>query len=252
MPATSSGIIGGVTDPIVHDLPMRWADLDSLNHVNNVVYVDYAAESRALLVEDGLVRAGEQPMRVAVSYLRPLLLSRDPVRVASTRDGDELTQAIRPSRSASDFARVVTTLGAEPSLAEPRGTGTTSPLHLRRSDVDGTGAVRSDKMFELIQESRVPALATALTGMQPGRFVAAQVDVDYGRPLRWRRAPLEAVTWVSRVGTSSVTVESQVVDGDEVMVRCRTTLVGFDLPQQRSRRLSDQEKAELATLIPQS
>ena len=35
---------------------MRWADLDSLNHVNNVVYVDYAAESaRAAWSMTGLI-----------------------------------------------------------------------------------------------------------------------------------------------------------------------------------------------------
>ena len=28
-------------------IPMRWADIDQLNHVNNVVYVDYAMEARA-------------------------------------------------------------------------------------------------------------------------------------------------------------------------------------------------------------
>ena len=41
---------------------MRWADLDSLNHVNNVVYLDYAAESRAILVEDGSTVEYGQPL----------------------------------------------------------------------------------------------------------------------------------------------------------------------------------------------
>lgn len=45
---------------------MRWADLDSLNHVNNVVYLDYAAESRAILIEDGVVGADERVQRMAV------------------------------------------------------------------------------------------------------------------------------------------------------------------------------------------
>ena len=30
----------------VYECPVRWADLDALGHVNNVVYVDYLQEAR--------------------------------------------------------------------------------------------------------------------------------------------------------------------------------------------------------------
>ncbi|NRQ51166.1 thioesterase family protein [Aeromicrobium stalagmiti] len=240
-----------MTDETLHELPMRWADLDSLNHVNNVVYLDYAAESRALLVDDGLIGAEERPVRIGVDFLRPILLSRRPVQVRSVRSGSELTQRIRPAGAEQDFARVVTELADRPAQLPARGPGAASPLLLRRSDLDATGSVRTDKMFELFQESRIPAIAAALTSMSPGRFVAAHVEVEYGRPITWRREPFESVNWVTRIGGSSVTIESQIADGDEVVARCRTTLVGFDLEAQRSRRLSDDEKAELATLVPQ-
>ncbi|HEX6875768.1 MAG TPA: acyl-CoA thioesterase, partial [Nocardioidaceae bacterium] len=43
--ATSgSGRIGPVRH--VYDCPLRWADMDSLGHVNNVTYVDYLQEAR--------------------------------------------------------------------------------------------------------------------------------------------------------------------------------------------------------------
>ena len=56
---------------------MRWADLDQLQHVNNVVYVDYLQEARVDMLRahgrgpsamvDGLV-----VVRHEVTYLKPL------------------------------------------------------------------------------------------------------------------------------------------------------------------------------------
>ena len=73
---------------------MRWADLDSLNHVNNVVYVDYAMEARGRLVDDGVLGAGQTIRRLRVDFLRPLLLSSKPVLVRSTIDADVLTVSL--------------------------------------------------------------------------------------------------------------------------------------------------------------
>ena len=60
-------------DRPVHEIhiPMRWADLDQLNHVNNVVYVDYAMEARAQLVDDGHLDAGLPIRHVRVDFMRP-------------------------------------------------------------------------------------------------------------------------------------------------------------------------------------
>ena len=67
----------------VYECPVRWADLDALGHVNNVVYVDYLQEARvdmfrshaglpAREMEDGLVVA-----RTQVRYREPLLFRFD-------------------------------------------------------------------------------------------------------------------------------------------------------------------------------
>ena len=118
---------------------MRWADLDQLNHVNNVVYVDYAMEARAQLVDEGLLENGRPVRRVCVDFLRPLLLSGKPVTVRSSVDGDVLTQEIRSHDGSALFSTVVTEHGQPESVDDPRGT----PLEMRvrRSDVgpDGHG-----------------------------------------------------------------------------------------------------------------
>lgn len=230
---------------------MRWADLDSLNHVNNVVYLDYAAESRALLVDEGVL--DDRPVcRIAIDFLRPLLLSSHPVQVRSTADGTELVQEIRAEGSDVVFARVTTTYGDPAALALPAEAGDPLPTRVRHSDLDLTGAVSTTKMFELFQESRILFLSQRLTSMTPGRFVVGHVEVSYAAPLSWRTEPYEARNWVSRVGSSSVTIESQLADGDVALAQCRSVLVGFDLDSQRSRRLSDTEKNEFGGLSPRS
>jgi len=67
---------------------MRWADLDMLGHVNNVVYADYLQEARVDMLRvharspmtdplaEGVLVASHQ-----VSYLQPLLFDHDPVYV---------------------------------------------------------------------------------------------------------------------------------------------------------------------------
>ena len=224
---------------------MRWADLDSLNHVNNVVYLDYAAESRALLIEDGTVPGGPIA-QMSVTFLRPLLLSREPVLVISTKDGETLTQEICTGQDAERtvFARITTEFGSPDQIAQHQTPGASLPSRIRRSDLDGTGAVTPTKLFELFQEGRILFISDRLTSMSPGRFVVARVDVTLGAPISWRAEPYDMRGWVSRIGDSSVTVESELSDGTSVLARATSTLVGFDLPTQKSRRLSEQEKAE--------
>src|SRR4249919_3640571 len=67
---------------------MRWADLDLLGHVNNVIYVDYLQEARIDMLRvhapdrrtdelaDGLV-----VVRHEVQYVAPLTFRPEPVRI---------------------------------------------------------------------------------------------------------------------------------------------------------------------------
>ncbi len=226
---------------------MRWADLDSLNHVNNVVYLDYAAESRAMLVEDGLL-ADLPVRRVVVDFLRPLLLSRRPVHVTSTVNGEELVQEIRPLPDVAPFARVVTTLGAPELLAAGSAHDESVPCRVRRSDLGPDGLVTPVKVFELFQEARILFMANRLQAMSAGRFVVGRVDVAYGVGLSWHRQPYDVVSGVSRLGTSSATIESDIMRDGVVRARASAVLIGFDQETQRSRPYSDEEREALASL----
>jgi acyl-CoA thioester hydrolase len=74
----------------IYYCPLRWADMDSLGHVNNVVYVDYLQEARVdMLRVHAPVRGGEElaegvvVVRHEVEFLRPLVFRHEPVRIES-------------------------------------------------------------------------------------------------------------------------------------------------------------------------
>jgi acyl-CoA thioester hydrolase len=70
--------------------PLRWADMDSLGHVNNVTYVDYLQESRVdMLRVHAPATGGEQlaegtvVVRHEVEFVAPLVFRFEPVRIES-------------------------------------------------------------------------------------------------------------------------------------------------------------------------
>lgn len=229
---------------------MRWADLDSLNHVNNVVYLNYAAESRARMVDDGLVGEATPVSGMTVRFVRPLPLGRRPVVVVSDVDGDTLTQQICVDEGddRTVFAEVVTRHG-EPQPTELREDVHVLPSALRRSDLDASGEVTATKVFELFQEARVFSIATRLDAFKPGSFVVGTADVTFHRPIRWRPEPCVAGVWVSRVGGASFDIGTQLSDDTGVLATSRTVLVGFDPTTQRSKPFDEPQRAQLEALM---
>lgn len=74
----------------IYYCPLRWADLDSLGHVNNVVYVDYLQEARVdMLRVHAPMQGGEAlaegvvVVRHEVEFRTPLRFRHEPVRIES-------------------------------------------------------------------------------------------------------------------------------------------------------------------------
>ena len=71
-----------------HPVLVRWSDIDSYDHVNNVRYFDYLQEARIAFLSEVLETTGdlfaEHPCVLAsqtVDYLRPILLRHPPYDV---------------------------------------------------------------------------------------------------------------------------------------------------------------------------
>jgi acyl-CoA thioester hydrolase len=260
---------------------MRWADLDQLGHVNNVVYVDYLQEARVdLLRAHGrgprALAEGLVVVRHEVTYLKPLTFDFKPVSIecwvtdiraatftmayevfhdAPAGDGGEgdrvvylrATTVLTPFVFAEERPRRITAeerAALEPHLepdqgprrrtpALPEQATSTYPIHVRFSDVDVYGHVNNVKYFEYLQESRISLIAK-LVPLRQFSVVVAQTDVDYLQPLLFRAEPYECRSAITRVGTRSMTVESEILDERRVLARARVVVVFFDLASGRS------------------
>jgi acyl-CoA thioester hydrolase len=67
---------------------MRWADLDMLEHVNNVTYVDYMQEARVDMFRAHPPAAGDEKLaegvvvvRNEVQFLKPIRFRTAPIRI---------------------------------------------------------------------------------------------------------------------------------------------------------------------------
>ena len=119
--------------------------------------------------------------------------------------------------------------------------------HVRFSDVDVYGHVNNVKYFEYYQEARIDFLSSMRPVGEPHlATVVARIDVDYRRPILFRPEPYDVRTWVTRIGTPSYALDSEIRDGDTVLSRAAAVLVGFDMSTQRSRPLTEGERAVLA------
>ncbi len=257
---------------------MRWADLDLLGHVSNVVYVDYLQEARVDLLrhhgpsanaEGGLVE-GVVVVRHEVQYLAPLSFQFRPVsievwvteiRAASftmayevfqETDGDRTVYArastvLTPYVFATERPRRLT-VGEKQALesylepGEPvrspappppiRDEVGHYPVQVRFSDVDVYGHVNNVKYFEYFMEARILMTSRLWSDLAESTpepaMVVAQTDVDYRLPILFRQEPYDAWSWISHVGTTSVTIESEICDGETVLSRSRVVSVFFD------------------------
>jgi len=272
----------------VYECPMRWADLDMLGHVNNVVYVDYLQEARVDMLrshgrrDSGELTEGVVVVRHEVTYRAPLNFRFRPVKIecwvteirAATftmayevfhDDADAETDGaeggrrvyLRASTVLSPYVfsgehprrltaeeRTTLTDFLEPTEKRPtpdrfsvaRTEAGHYPVHVRFSDVDVYGHVNNVKYFEYLQESRIRWFATLSRDLDVPRwhFVVAQTDVDYRFPILFRPEPYDCWTQLGRLGRRSMTVESEICDGDRVLAHARVSTVFFDLDAQRS------------------
>lgn len=258
-------------------VPLRWADMDLLGHVNNVTYLDYLAEARARF----LTELDVGPAHVTghrIDFAAPLVFGRRPALVdtwVSDVDGGSLTLAHEVRDETREGS--VTHLRAETTLAlaeEPDHTrrarledhradghawrpvqGVRRPgrhhlaLEVRASDVGADGLVRDDAVVEYFQESRILYFMDLHErGQHWGRVVVARTDVGLLAPVRPRAAAYDVQAWVAHVGEKSFTVRSELRDpeaGDAVLAHGLVVLVGFDLDTQRPRPLTEQQRDRL-------
>lgn len=115
--------------PHRHPVTVRWSDLDSYAHVNNVTFYDYVQEARIALMSAALEWTSGAVwfvVRQDVDYLVPLDFALEPYEVASSvvalgRRSFTLAAELRDPRSGTVHARAGTVaVGREPLSGRER------------------------------------------------------------------------------------------------------------------------------------
>ena len=118
-------------------------------------------------------------------------------------------------------------------------------MQLRWSDPDSYGHVNHARALGLLEDARL-AMAGGAPSVAAGRqpdVILARLEVDYLRQLYYRAGERLCVrSWVTRIGTKSLTMRQELVQDDEVAIRLDAVLVVFDIATDTSRPLTEEER----------
>lgn len=101
---------------------------------------------------------------------------------------------------------------------------------LRWSDMDALGHVNNSEYLRYLEQARIEFLADAAAAGVPrdAGLLVARHEVDYRKPLPYRREPVDVPTWIDRIGTTSFTFGHEVSADGVVYARARTVIVCID------------------------
>ena len=120
-------------------------------------------------------------------------------------------------------------------------------IEIRWRDQDAYGHVNNAVYLTYLEEVRDEWLERALgdSGDAWG-YVTARVAIDFRRELTQDDDAIVARLWLTRIGTSSVTTQEEIVTvGGELAAEAEAVLVARETETGRSRPLSDAERAAL-------
>ena len=106
----------------------------------------------------------------------------------------------------------------------------------RFKDLDPYDHVSNATFLDYVMEARVRvyrALGMYARGVV-GQVVVRQ-EINYLRPIRFSIEPLQTRTWFSHIGTSSFTMETQLIDEGQLAADAKSVMVCFDTDSRISR-----------------
>ena len=106
----------------------------------------------------------------------------------------------------------------------------------RFKDLDPYDHVSNATFLDYVMEARVRvyrSLGIYDRGVV-GQVVVRQ-EINYLRPIRFSIEPLQTRTWFSHIGTSSFTMETQLIDEGQLAADAKSVMVCFDTDSRTSR-----------------
>ena len=126
---------------------------------------------------------------------------------------------------------------------------------LRWADMDSFGHVNNVVYLRYLEQARVDWMFETAREAGVEKFslgtVVARHEIDYKRPLVYRAEPVRVEIWVTQINLASFICAYDVRDDAVVYASAQTTLVPYDLTQQRPRRLAPEERFYLEQYLRQ-
>ncbi|WP_067477706.1 acyl-CoA thioesterase [Actinomadura hibisca] len=116
---------------------------------------------------------------------------------------------------------------------------------IRFGDIDSQGHVNNVKFLGYLEDARLEMLHgdPVRKGEQPVRgMVIARHEIDYRRPLLPTVYPIRVETWVTEARAASFKLAYEVRDDEQVFATATSTLVAFDVENNRLRRFTPHER----------
>ena len=106
----------------------------------------------------------------------------------------------------------------------------------RFKDLDPYDHVSNATFLDYVMEARV-RVYRALGMYDRGAVgqVVVRQEINYLRPIRFSIEPLMTRTWFSHIGTSSFTMETQLIDEGQLAADAKSVMVCFDKDASTSR-----------------
>lgn len=130
---------------------------------------------------------------------------------------------------------------------------------MRWSDMDALGHVHNARFMEYYEAARtdlVHRLLREATDWQGVGLVVRRHEVDYLLPLVYRPRPIAVDSWISHIGTTSMTIAYEALEEDRSVIygRAQTVMVTIDaasgqpvpLPESVRDALREYQQAEQA------
>lgn len=125
---------------------------------------------------------------------------------------------------------------------------------VRWSDMDAYGHVNNVEYLRYLEEARVVAFREWFgqdRSLLDEGVLVARNEIDYLAPMTYAYRPAVIELWCSRISGASFDIGYTVglVDAETVYARAESTVVAYDLQQQRPRRLGEHERTVLEGLL---
>jgi len=121
-------------------------------------------------------------------------------------------------------------------------------VSVRFNDCDALGHVNNSLYFTYMEEARTPIFAICNPDLSVGQWnlIVASARCDFLRQIHYGHQMI-VMTWVSRIKTSSFTVDHLVVDGEGlVYARGQAVLIYYDYTSQKPTPLPQSIREQLA------